>query len=115
LARQGWTFLLICAAALAAGSPSFEVASIKPCRTSDATGPTRKALKTGRGGGGRVSGSPGRLNAECRTVAGLIVDAYTAYADGKGWPNSATTGLPNSPISQRLLNLITEDIKGAPG
>src|SRR5438105_8469490 len=52
--------------------PKFEVASIKPC----------KYRQPGaRGGGG--NSSPGRLNLNCQTVAGLIRFAYGLFANGR--------------------------------
>src|SRR6266700_7080924 len=55
----------------AAARPKFEVVSIKRCEN----------LQPGaRGGGG--NSSPGRLNVNCQTVAGLIQTAYGLFANG---------------------------------
>lgn len=88
----------------AAGTPKFEVASIKPCDSAD-------VVSGGRGGaGGGIKWSPGRLNAECITVDSLVRDAYIRYADGKPWP-AAVAGRRLSPVSSRLLG---QPIKGSP-
>jgi bla regulator protein BlaR1 len=93
------------AQSLAAGTPGFEVASIKPCDRGDVSG--------GRGAGGGNVGikwSPGRLHAECMTLDSLVRDAYIRYADGKPWP-VAVVGRRLSPVSSRLL---AQTIKGSP-
>ena len=51
--------------AQSATTPKFEVASIKPCKAGDVA--PVPGGKSGRGGVGRVTGSPGRLNAECQS------------------------------------------------
>jgi uncharacterized protein (TIGR03435 family) len=109
--------------------PKFEVASIRP--TKDCAG--RGGAKTGgpSGGGGRGrSGSPGRIEWNCASVAGLIKEAYGRYANGHGaspfyspppveggppWVNSdtyyisakaedaASLGTMNGPMLQALL------------
>lgn len=90
----------------AAGTPGFEVASIKPCDRRD-------VASDGRGTGGGNVGikwSPGRLRAECMALDSLVRDAYIRYADGKPWP-VAVAGRRLSPVSSRLL---AEPIKGSP-
>ena len=63
------------AQAPAAGTPKFEVASIRPgCADLGGGGVMTKT-------GGRPVQSPGRLN-RCNTVAGFIGDAYLNFADG---------------------------------
>ena len=85
----------------------FEVVSVKP-----STGCGNSGGKTGRGGGGgRANWDPGRLSLECQTVENLIRWAYLRFPNGVPWPVSATIGLPDSPISQRLLN---QEFKGSP-
>jgi uncharacterized protein (TIGR03435 family) len=51
-----------------ANTPSFEVASIKPCKEAE-NGPSPKS-------------SPGRLVEDCHGLLNLIGNAYTTYADG---------------------------------
>ena len=53
-------------------TPTFEVASIKPCRTDLAP--------DARSGGG--NSSPGTLDINCQTVRGLIQAAYVVFATG---------------------------------
>jgi bla regulator protein blaR1 len=89
---------------LIAGTPGFEVSSIKPCDRRD-------VAAGGRGGGAiGIKWSPGRLVAECVTLDSLIRDAYIRYADGKPWP-VAVVGKRLSPVSARLL---VQPIKGSP-
>jgi len=67
----GASGLALRAQSLAAATPKFEVASVKPC--------------TDGGSGGRNGGGdrpPGRLHVNCVTVKGLIRDAYDLLADG---------------------------------
>ena len=56
-----------------AGTPKFEVASIRRCRDLDGV--------VGRGGGGGVT--PGRLSLNCQSVAVLINAAYAIFANGR--------------------------------
>ena len=92
-----------------ATTPKFEVASIRACKAGDVA-PARGG-KSGRGGAGRVSGSPGRLNVECRTVASLIRDAYLSYPSGEPWPQPVGSLTPVAPVSDRLRG---QEIKGSP-
>jgi uncharacterized protein (TIGR03435 family) len=94
----------------AAAAPKFEVAAIKPCKSGDVA--PIPGTKSGRGGNGRVSGSPGRLNAECQTVASLIRDAYLSYANGEPWPQPAGFLTRVAPVSDRIR---FQEIKGSPG
>jgi len=55
-------------------TPKFEVASIKPCGSDFDSGE--------RGGASKGQPSPGRLNLNCQTVAGLIQMAYLFFANG---------------------------------
>lgn len=57
-----------------ATSQGFEVASIKPCK--DAS----------QARGGRGNSTPGRLNINCRSVLGVIQEAYLKYDDGHANP-----------------------------
>jgi uncharacterized protein (TIGR03435 family) len=93
-----------------ANAPKFEVAAIKPCKSGDVA--PIPGTKSGRGGSGRVTGSPGRLNAECQTVANLIRDAYLSYANGDPWPQPAGSLTRVAPVSDRLRH---QEIKGSPG
>ena len=78
----------------------FDAASIKPCASGDIT------ARGGRGGGGGINWSPGRLRAECQTLDQLIREAYLRYPDGKAWP---------TPLDPRISNrLLTAPIKGSP-
>ena len=71
--------------------PNFEVASIKPCKEGSlVSGPGRKS---GRGGEGRASSSPGRLSFGCQTVESLIQEAYLRFMSGKAWPADPITGI----------------------
>ena len=89
------------AARAQSSAPKFDVASIKPCQPGDIAPSTG-----GRGGGGRINWSPGRLRAECQTVEQLIREAYLRYPDGKPWP---------APMDPRLSDrLLTAPIKGSP-
>ena len=88
----------------------FEVASIKPCNSGDVA-PSANGKKA-IAGRGRVIGSPGRLNVECRTVADLIRDAYLNYAKGEPWPQPVGSLSPVGPVSSRLAN---QDLRGSPG
>ncbi len=97
------------AAAQSSAGAKFEVASIKPCNVDPAPVPGKKS---DRGGAGRITWSPGRLDVECRSVSNLIKYAYLSYADGKPWPPVARyddRGL--NPISPRLFG---QPIKGSP-
>jgi uncharacterized protein (TIGR03435 family) len=71
--------LEICAAvtmmAPDSAAQSFEVASIKPCK--DPTQVNR---------GGRGNSTPGRLNINCRSLMGVIQEAYLKYAGGHANP-----------------------------
>jgi uncharacterized protein (TIGR03435 family) len=87
----------------------FEVVSIRPCKDSDITEPSRGGKKAGRGGGGRFRGSPGSLVAECQTVEDLIRWAYLGYPDGKPWPIDKGSGLPESPLPDSIFR---QEIKG---
>jgi len=79
----------IVAQSAATATAKFDVASVKPCNPEDMDHPAGK-----RGGsGGLVRWSPGRLDAECQTVADLIRDAYLAYPDGKPW-FAGSVGVP---------------------
>jgi hypothetical protein len=60
---------------------------------------------------GRVSGSPGRLNAECQTLANLIRDAYLSYPKGERWPQPLGSLTRVAPVSDRLR---FQEIKGSP-
>jgi len=110
------------AAPPAGGATKFEVASIRPCRVEDAGNGGRGK----KGGGGRMTWTPGGLDVTCQTARNLIRDAYLAYPEGKPF-RSATredpaaanpgrgcsgcgSGLP--PISDRLFN---EPFKSSPG
>jgi len=95
--------------AQSATTPRFEVASIKPCKAVDVA--PVAGVKSGRGGAGRVTGSPGRLNAECQTVANLIRDAYLSYPKGETWPQPVGSLTPVAPVSDRLRH---QEIKGSP-
>jgi uncharacterized protein (TIGR03435 family) len=86
----------------------FEVVSIRPCKDSDITGPSRWG-KAGRGGGGRFRGSPGSLVAECQTVENLIRWAYLGYPDGKPWPIDKGSGLAEPPLPDSIFR---QEIKG---
>jgi uncharacterized protein (TIGR03435 family) len=92
-----------------ATTPKFEVASIRTCRAGDIA--PAAGTKSGRGGAGRVSGSPGRLSVECRTVASLIRDAYLSYTSGEAWPQPVGSLTPAAPVSDRLRG---QEIKGSP-
>lgn len=91
-----------------ASSPKFEVASIKPCQAGDTSSGGGRG---GEGGGGRVSGDPGRLRLKCQTVEDLIRSAYLEYANGKAWPVDNKTGMRMPPVSLRLLH---QPIRGSP-
>ncbi len=93
-----------------AATPKFEVAAIKPCKSGDVA--PVPGTKSGRGGNGRVGGSPGRLNAECQTVASLIRDAYLGYPNGEPWPQPVGSLIRVAPVSDRLR---FQEIKGSPG
>ncbi len=69
-----------------AGTPKFEVASIKPCKPAD--GP--------QGRGGAVGNDPGRTRIVCQTVERLIQWAYVQYANGQGRPEGDP--IPDQPI-----------------
>jgi len=59
-----------------------------------------------------VSGSPGRLSVECRTVASLIRDAYLSYTSGEPWPQPIGPLTRVAPsVSDRLRG---QEIKGSP-
>jgi len=63
---------------LSAQTPAkFEVASIKPCRSRDTGGKN----SGGRGGGGGIRTSPGRLNATCMSVVEMMKHAYFLAQD----------------------------------
>ena len=94
--------------AKSATAPKYEVASIKRCAGDVA--PVNSG-KSSRGGEGRVSGLPGRLRAECQTVANLIRDAYLSYANGEPWPQPPGSLTPVAPVSPRLRR---QEIKGSP-
>jgi uncharacterized protein (TIGR03435 family) len=79
-----------------AATPKFEVVSIKPCSGEPAPVPGRKGSR-----GGRVSASPGRLTAECATLATLVRAAYIQFAEGT----------PPAFISPRIMQ---QEIKGRP-
>lgn len=106
----------------AVADAKFEVASVKPCNDSS-------IRPAGKGGGGPVRWSPGRLDEECQTVENLIRDAYLRYQDGKPW-RAGAAGVPATsqppgfqcigcgagrgglpPISERLF---WQQIKGSP-
>jgi uncharacterized protein (TIGR03435 family) len=95
--------------AQSATTTKFEVASIKPCKAGDVA--PLPGAKGGRGGNGRVSGSPGRLSAQCQTVANLIRDAYLSYANGEPWPQPVGSLTRVPPLSERLRG---QEIKGSP-
>jgi uncharacterized protein (TIGR03435 family) len=84
------------AAGKAADGPKFEVVSIKPCKA----GEPPQGRKGGRGGG-RIGASPGRLNAECATLAMLIRSAYLQFPNGQR----------AAALSPRVL---LQEIKGSP-
>jgi bla regulator protein BlaR1 len=96
---------LIRAQSPARDKQKFEVASIKPCE-----GGAPVVGRGGRLGGGGVKWSPGRLNAECMTLDGLIREAYIRFADGKPLP-VAVVGRSLNLVSSRLL---AQPIKGSP-
>jgi uncharacterized protein (TIGR03435 family) len=79
-------------------APKFEVASIKPCKVSDITPSTGKS----GGGGGRIRFYPGRLNAECTTIATLIRNAYLGFPNGTPWPIEPETGLQIRPTIRQF-------------
>jgi uncharacterized protein (TIGR03435 family) len=112
-----------------APKPTFEVASIKPTKECGGRGGTKTGGPPGGGGRG-VSESPGRIEWDCATVAGLIKEAYGRYANGRvasivynppplqggpAWINSDTysimakaenavsMGMMNGPMLQALL------------
>lgn len=89
-ARQAAPTTLAQARPVRAGEiPKFDVVSIKPCDTN--------AVPPGaRGGGGGGSSSPGKLNLECQTTAGLIQAAYLVYANGRFNPPWTVVGTPIS-------------------
>ena len=59
-----------------------------------------------------MSGSPGRLSVECRTVASLIRDAYLSYTSGEPWPQPIGPLTRVAPsVSDRLRG---QEIKGSP-
>ncbi len=68
------------AAAAAAQTPQFEVASVKPC--------TGAEPADGKSGGGGRTLSPGLLHLECTSVMGLIQQAYVLFANGHVNPRS---------------------------
>jgi hypothetical protein len=81
--------------------PNFEVASIKPCKQGSlVSGPGRKS---GRGGEGKASSSPGRLSFGCQTVENLIQEAYLRFMSGNAWPADPITGIEVPSISNRIL------------
>ena len=96
-----------CRPSIATTAPcaKFEVVSIRPCKDSDIT----PGGKAGRGGGGRFRVSPGSLVAECQTMENLIRWAYLRYPDGKPWPIDKSSGLPRSPLPNRIFR---QEIKG---
>lgn len=110
------------AAQAGGGAAKFEVVSIRPCRAGEADNGGRGK----KGGGGRMTWSPGRLDAVCATVRALVRDAYLAYPEGKPWgtatredpvaenPGRGCSGCGRGipPISDRQFN---EPIKGSPG
>ena len=102
-------FLAPTARAQSAAARKFEVASIKPCKDGNVA-PVAGA-KSGRAGSGRASGSPGRLSAECQTVANLIRDAYLSYANGEPWPQPVGSLTRVAPVSERLR---MQDLGGSP-
>ena len=102
-------FLASPSRAQSATTPRFEVASIKPCKAVDVA--PVAGVKSGRGGAGRVTGSPGRLNAECQTVANLIREAYLSYPKGETWSQPVGSLTPVAPVSDRLRH---QEIKGSP-
>ena len=91
-----------------AATPKFEVASVKPCSEGDLI---RGGRKGGRGGGGTLDWSPGRLSVNCRPVDFLIRRAYIWYPTGKPFAIDPYTGLDIRP-SGRILN---QEIQGSPG
>ena len=95
--------------AQSATTPKFEVASIRTCKAEDIA--PAAGTKGGRAGAGRVSGSPGRLSVECRTVASLIRDAYLSYPSGEAWPKPVGSLTPVAPVSDRLRG---QEVKGSP-
>jgi uncharacterized protein (TIGR03435 family) len=69
----------VCAQSLSSALPKFEVASIKPCRSSESP----------KGG----APTPGRLDLACVTTANLIRLAYLVFP----------TGQPNAPVSPNVF------------
>src|SRR5689334_5760188 len=57
-----------------AGSPAFDVVSVKPC---DASAPS-----AGRGGNTGTT-SPGRIHLDCQSLFSLINTAYVSFAKGR--------------------------------
>jgi len=105
----------------------FEVASIKACKSDDASG--GRGGKKGGGGGGGIGWDPEMLHERCQSLYNLIRDAYLAYPEGKPWasmtreassPNARGVehggctgcGIGFPPLSQRLFR---QELQGAPG
>jgi uncharacterized protein (TIGR03435 family) len=84
-------------------APKFEVASIRRCEPGD----TGSRVAGGRsGGGGTFTGSPGRLNVTCMTVAEIVTRAYVQYGDPPPlnhpkWDAALVTGGPDWARSDR--------------
>ncbi len=74
-------------------TPKFEVVSIKPCKSGD--------FRPGRGGGGGVRLSSGRITVNCETVADLI-------------PNAYLTPVERTAMDPHFVRLLRQPVKGGP-
>jgi uncharacterized protein (TIGR03435 family) len=99
-----------------AGTPKWEVVSIRPCVLPVQAG--------NRGGGPRGSNSPilspGRMTLNCQSIAGLIATAYLLFAKGQSQPfysvgGSGTTIEGGPSWARSDLYTITAKAEGTPG
>ena len=105
--RVHWVLLLAATSSIAAmrvmpvsaqsaGTPKFEVTSVKPCAQGDGAGRGVSGQRGGAGGGGGVSTSPGRLVVNCMSVSSMI-NIYLTVSDTERLINDSS-GLINDDL-----------------